>query len=390
MEANPRDIKYPIGIRISDCAVFQYLLLRMTFSREQFVSKVQSLDETQDSIVNTSKWMLTLYKDADKVATAWTEYLHKSSISTKRKLLVVYLANDIVQQAKHRQVPNFDKSFGNVLPSALEKVYADFPTELRAKVKRVVGIWRQRKVLSESVLDEIDRRLDVAGKITPSSSTTAQRSKDKVDKRWGQLSSLYDNIEQNQKSGNTLRLRFDKSLEALDPNSVVYAENYNVISKIGSSVKESLTKSIDFRSTLIKELEKLITEQNALVNKEQDSINEIDSILVDKDPTTIAQSTNSNDADLLPTYENSDDDDDDKHSSENEDEVANKKRSVSPEKQSDLGSTSDKSSSEEPTMKKMKTDELKQEEPTPSTSPSKSNTGAIASSIQDLLSRLAD
>ncbi|CDO93202.1 unnamed protein product [Kluyveromyces dobzhanskii CBS 2104] len=364
----------------------------MAFSREQFLNKVQSLDETQDSIVNTSKWILTLYEDSDKVAAAWSEYLNKGSISTKRKLLVIYLANDIVQQAKHKQVPNFDRSFGDVLPSALEKVYADFPTDLRAKVKRVVGIWKQRKVLSESVLKAINQRLDAAERSSPASSSSTHKSKEKVDKRWGRLSSVYDSIEQNQKNGATLRLRFDKSLEALDPTSVVYAENYTVISKIGNSVKESLQKSIDYRSTLAAELSKLITEQNDLLNKEQDSISEIDSILADKDPATIAESTNPNDADLLPTYENNEDDDEDDDSSDDSDEAPSKDKHTEPSnEQQDIASSSEKSSSEEPVPKKMKLEEPKDEGATPSSSsPIKNNTGAIASSIQDLLSRLAD
>ncbi|BAO39710.1 regulator of Ty1 transposition [Kluyveromyces marxianus] len=375
----------------------------MVFSREQFISKVQSLDETQDSIVSTSKWILTLYKEADKVATTWVEYLSKSSISTKRKLLVIYLANDIVQQAKHRQVPNFDKSFGKVLPSALEKVYVDFPSDIRSKVRRVVGIWRQRRVLSESVLDDIDKRLDaVSSKSSPgpvsgkAEKISTNSGSGKVNKKWSAISSAYDKIEQQEKAYATLRLRFDKSIEALEPNSVVYAENFNVISKIGNSVKESLTKSIGLRTDVITQLEKLITEQKDLLNKEQDSINEIDSMIMDKDPSNLNQTLAADDPDLLPTYENDDDNDDDSSSSDNDDDKSEDNKRLSNNTDDSLvGSNSEKSSSEEPNTKKQKVESSNQNPSNSSNSstasPSKNNNNVtIASSIQDLLSRLAD
>lgn len=347
----------------------------MSLSQAQFIAKLQSLDETQDSIVNTSKWLLTFYKEADTVASAWAEYLTKSSISNKRKLLVIYLANDVIQQARHKQVVNFDKSFEKVLPGALSKAYAKFPTELKEKVKRVVSIWRQRKILSEGALKEIDASLEKV--MTSQGSDDIVNTSGAINKRLLNISSFYESIEKQRKSTGTLRLRFDKSLEALDPSSVVYAENFNVIHKIGSNVTDSLTKSINLRTNVIEELEKLLKEEKEFIIRERDLISEVESLISAKDPDSLKTTAESTDDALLPTYENEDDDDSDSDSNEEN-------------KENSSDSSNQERSSEDHVSKKQKLEESKSSSEESATGSPKKETAAIASSIQDLLSRLAD
>ncbi|AET38677.1 Rtt103p Ecym_3177 [Eremothecium cymbalariae DBVPG len=348
----------------------------MSFSEEQFIGKLNGLDETQESIVGASKWLLTLYKEAHVVAQSWSKYILMTTTNTRRKLLAIYLVNDVIQQAKHKRILQFGNEFGKVLPEVFSQVFPDLPQELQKKVKRVVHIWRQRQILSENVLAKIE---DHIKKGKPTSTGSSNNADSKIE----DITSLYQSLGKYTPSIKSTRLKFEKSLDALDPKSMVYPENFKTVTKIATSAKEILHKSIDMRRTLLKHLETLGEEQKKVLNSELDSISEIDLLLSLKDPSNVQTSSAVND-DVLPTYEQ--EIDSENSSEESDDDSKSKKRSSEDESDPQLkrvkvfASDDVMNSGYEPTAM-LNTDAA-------AITPDEQN--SITSSIQDLLSKLAN
>ncbi|AMD19198.1 HBR297Cp [Eremothecium sinecaudum] len=350
----------------------------MSFSEEQFIGKLNGLDETQESIVGASKWLLTLYKEAHIVAQSWSKYVLMTSTNTRRKLLAIYLVNDVIQQAKHKRIVQFGNEFGKVLQEVFSKVFPDLPHELQKKVRRVVRIWRQRQILSEDVLVQIEAYMKEPE--SPKAAAVERNSDSKLD----EIVVLYKTVEKYSPSVSASRLKFEKSLEALDPNSIVFAENFKTVKKIATAAKETLNKSIELRKKLQQQLESLLGEQNCMIDNELEAISETDMLLASKDPSAV-QNTSVTDENILPAYEpeldsdnSSDDGSDDnsrtkKRSSQDDSDSQSKRAKM-------LTEYDDAAGGYEPTIiSNADTAAITPEEQS-----------SITSSIQDLLSKLAN
>ncbi|SCU86892.1 LAMI_0D03972g1_1 [Lachancea mirantina] len=340
----------------------------MPYSDEQLLGKLNGLDETQESIVGASKWVLSYYRDADKIANCWKDFVLKSSTNTRRKLLSIYLANDVIQQAKHKRIGQFSDSFGKIMPQVMGKVYPELPQDLGKKVKRVVDIWKQRQVFSDSVLKDVLVRLKSRKPVEKSDFGRVPELKP--------INEILQRLVGCQAGISSTRTRFDSSVNAMDPSSVVYMENYKTVVKIGQAAKDALSKAIEQREMAIQEFKKLQDFQSEQLAQDLDMIQEIDSVLASKDPTSQTPA-DVGETLALPTYEASDSDDD------SDSDHGGTKRSRDEE-----GDPED--------SKKIKTvalglEESEETEVEPSPAEVAANASVtVTSSIQDLLSKLAN
>lgn len=357
----------------------------MSFSAEQFVNKLNALEDSQESIASASKWLLSQYREANQVAECWKNYVVKKNVNTRRKLLAIYLANHVVQQAKAKKIGHFQDAFGTVCAEVMREVYPGLPRDLKKKVKRVADIWTERAIFSKDVLKNIQASMKTEG---PSIDGETLPSNLK------ELAATYSGMTKVEHNKHAIRMRFDKAVESLDPSSVVYEENLKTVTKIGQSAKDATSQSIKMRETRVQILEKLLREEESLLDEERNSMSEIEIILRSKDPNNINQEEE--DRDLLPTYVAGNDDDDESDSSVNEDDGDNVKdlpivvkRQNESANLDELENKRIKLPSEEPTNND-------QEEYEPQTlvpdqnGPGFEGSPAVTSSIQDLLSKLAN
>jgi hypothetical protein len=80
--------------------------------------------------------------------------------SANRKLSLIYLANDVVQQSRARRKDEFPRTFGGVIAEAMEIAYRGTSPDVQNKLRRVATVWRDRVVFEPAVLAEIERRLE--------------------------------------------------------------------------------------------------------------------------------------------------------------------------------------------------------------------------------------
>jgi len=130
----------------------------MSFSDETVKAKLSALNETQDSIVTVAQWVMFYRRHADRMAQLWLEKMRESNSS--KKLNLIYLANEIMQQAKSRKKEDFLLAFMPVMAEATSLAYKGATQEVQLKVRRVVEVWRQRQILDEGIQKATEARID--------------------------------------------------------------------------------------------------------------------------------------------------------------------------------------------------------------------------------------
>ncbi|KAK9480162.1 RNA polymerase II-binding domain-containing protein [Lipomyces japonicus] len=130
----------------------------MSYSEDVVASKLSSLNETQESIVNISQWILFHRRYAEQTVRTWSKFI--SEAPTHKKLALIYLANEVVQQSKARKKDEFIQAFSKVIISTIEGVYRQASQDLQNKIRRVIEIWRERAIFSEMLVADLDSKLE--------------------------------------------------------------------------------------------------------------------------------------------------------------------------------------------------------------------------------------
>lgn len=381
----------------------------MSFSSEQFVSRLNNLQDSQESIAGSSKWLLSQHRDAPQIAKSWRAYMLRTDINTRRKLLGIYLVNHVVQQATTQKIGNFQECFNDTIEEVLITTYAEFPTDIRKKIARVVGIWKQRGIFSRATVDKVLASFERTDKSAPAKSgSTGGNSNSKLTPESKPVVDSLSKIAKLHHTVQALKTRFDNSVNELDEKSMVYNENYKTVSKIGAMVKDNIAISIKERKHLVEVLNKLIADQNKHIDADEIIVNEINFAIEAKDPALIKNTAN--DDNILPTYEDDNDDDDDDSDSESDDDNAKTavikdnapisvglsalEQLAQANARGDLKRTSSNSEDNETASKKLKSGNSPEQEEydieDPDVDDDSNGDNNVTSSIQDLLSKLAN
>ncbi|KAL7666376.1 CID domain-containing protein [[Candida] zeylanoides] len=137
----------------------------MSFSPEIFNKKLSGLSDTQDSIVTISQWILFHHRHCKESARLWADYvlrLDASPSTSSKKLSLLYLCNDVVQQARHKRKTEFIRSYGEVLPEVLNRVYGGVTDAIKPKVTRLIDVWEQRSVFSPQEIKQLRRAIELS------------------------------------------------------------------------------------------------------------------------------------------------------------------------------------------------------------------------------------
>ena len=97
-------------------------------------------------------------RNANRTVTLWFNRL-KDSGSNKR-LNLIYLANEVVQQSKARQRDEFPIAFSPIIAEATAVAYKGATNEVQNKLRRVIEVWRQRQIFEPSIQEAIEARID--------------------------------------------------------------------------------------------------------------------------------------------------------------------------------------------------------------------------------------
>ncbi|KAF2453973.1 RNA polymerase II-binding domain-containing protein [Lineolata rhizophorae] len=130
----------------------------MAYTDDSVKAKLSALNDTQEGIVSVAQWIMFHRRHADRTAQLWQQRLKDSNAS--KRLNLVYLANEVVQQSKARQKKEFVMAFSNIIADATAAAYRGAPNDIQQKLRRVIEVWRARQIFDPAIQDAIERNVD--------------------------------------------------------------------------------------------------------------------------------------------------------------------------------------------------------------------------------------
>lgn len=76
-----------------------------------------------------------------------------------KRLNLIYLANEVVQQSRARGKTDFLTAFEPQIADAVALAYKNASQEVQGKLKRVVEVWRQRNIFATAIQDSVEGRI---------------------------------------------------------------------------------------------------------------------------------------------------------------------------------------------------------------------------------------
>lgn len=246
----------------------------MAYTPDAVLTKLSSLTETQDSIVSVAQWIMFHRRHAPETARLWLTKL-TSSPSPKR-LNLIYLANEVVQQSRARGKQDFMLAFEPIVAEGTRASYEKASLEVQGKVRRVVEVWRQRGIFGKEVLDGVERGLSEVDRARGGGGTNGVASKGRlggalfgggggvpqelegVAKAMGELGKADAGV---RPAVNTANAEFAKMT---DPNTTVptppvHAARLSALMRNLATAQSSLDASIKARTQLLAGLEALLS-----------------------------------------------------------------------------------------------------------------------------------
>ncbi|EWC46976.1 hypothetical protein DRE_03738 [Drechslerella stenobrocha 248] len=255
----------------------------MSLSDETVFSKLNSLNETQEGIVSIAQWVMFHRRHAKRFAQLWFQRLKESS--SPRKLNLVYLVNEVVQQMKARKKEEFGIAFAPIMADACESAYRGSPADVQQKLRRVIQVWRQRAIFDPDVLDGIDSRLDDVDKGKSSGAGMGRRLGAGIGgstpTELSRLSAAQSKLN-NQLTHSTIAFgsatdEYKKYMEAdAIPPPAVYVARLSQLIKTLDIAHAAVSDALSSRKELIKNLESLLETNKTALAGEEAQLKEVD------------------------------------------------------------------------------------------------------------------
>lgn len=140
----------------------------MSFSLQAFQKKLSVLQDTQESIVSLSQWVLFHHRHSKETAEIWSQFvLSQASDSLQMRLSLFHLCNDVVQRARRKDNTLLIVDFAGVLPPVFKAVYASFDGSTRPKIDRLLAVWDERAVFPPSDISNMKAAIASSGLAKP-------------------------------------------------------------------------------------------------------------------------------------------------------------------------------------------------------------------------------
>ncbi|KAF2179407.1 DUF618-domain-containing protein [Zopfia rhizophila CBS 207.26] len=130
----------------------------MAFTDDGVKAKLSSLNETQDSIVTVAQWIMFHRRHADRTAQLWMQRIKDSP--PNKKLNLIYLANEVVQQSRLRKKTEFVNAYSPLIAEATTAAYKGSSSDIQNKIRRVVEVWRARQIFELPTQEQVEKQID--------------------------------------------------------------------------------------------------------------------------------------------------------------------------------------------------------------------------------------
>ncbi|EEP78448.1 conserved hypothetical protein [Uncinocarpus reesii 1704] len=227
----------------------------MAYTDDAVKAKLSALNETQESIVTVAQWVM----------------FHRLRLGFP----------EVAQQSKARRKEDFLIAFSPIIADATATAFRGAPSEIQQKLRRVVEVWRQRRIFETPIQDAIEARVEDVDKSRNSGKkqllggSLFSSSSGSVPTELQPLAPLQVAVSKSAVSSNTAvttaNAEYDKMNDptATVPTPPVHAARLSQLLKSLASAESSVSEIIKSRQNLIEGLEKLLDTNRAALTTEK-------------------------------------------------------------------------------------------------------------------------
>ncbi|KAI4252712.1 MAG: hypothetical protein L6R42_007863 [Xanthoria sp. 1 TBL-2021] len=223
-------------------------------------------------------------RHADRTCAIWLERMRETTVN--KRLTLIYLANEVVQQSKARKKDDFLVAFSPVIAEASATAYKGATNDVQEKIRRTVEVWNQRRIFDKPIQEAVEGRIMELGKSRSGKKTgllggslfSGGCSNAPAPAELQPLIPLQTAISKANATSSpalsTANTEYDKLTDAdkPTPSPPVYAARLSALLKTLSSAEIAVAESIKTRQDLINGLEDLVATNRASLEKEQSQL----------------------------------------------------------------------------------------------------------------------
>lgn len=238
-------------------------------NEDAFVQRMDKLTVTQESIESTSSWVSLWRKEATTVVSWWQAYYNTAP--TKKKLSLLYLANDVVQTSRQKG-PEFVNNFLRVLPKAVARFNREADESGKRSVGKLVDVWKQRQVFGRAT-EKFSSMVEDASKQISQENRRSTRNGQKSEhgrQRDGSEDAMRGKRQKRLPKGIDTLVSLVEDAEEFHRKRIAKEVSYDQSSgpheEILQAYKQALKDEMNKRSAIIEYLEKLLGEEQSKYN----------------------------------------------------------------------------------------------------------------------------
>ncbi|CAH0487452.1 unnamed protein product [Peronospora farinosa] len=120
------------------------------YSREKLERLLRQAKVTTQSIQKVSQWMLTHRQNLAEMVTLWAELIREGE--AEHQIVYLYIANDAMQVGVRKFGRHIAAVFEEKLVEIIQQVMKDGEEKVKRCAIKIVGIWKERGVVTPSLL----------------------------------------------------------------------------------------------------------------------------------------------------------------------------------------------------------------------------------------------
>ncbi|KAK5995850.1 hypothetical protein PT974_04268 [Cladobotryum mycophilum] len=255
----------------------------MAYNDDSVLARLSSLNESHDSIATAAQWIMFHRRHADRTVQLWMQRL-KDSSSAKR-LTLIYLANEVAQQSRIRHKEDFIIAFSPVIAEATSVAYKGSPTDIQAKLRRVIDVWKDRSIFEAPIQGAIEARLGELDKARAPPKTgfggSPFSASSTVPNEFSPLINAHQTVA---KLSTPLKAtvtsasqEYEKQMDPSTavPSAPVYAARLNGLLKTLASAESAVAECVKAREDLISGLEKMLDANREALESDKTAASEL-------------------------------------------------------------------------------------------------------------------
>ncbi|KAL8928776.1 MAG: hypothetical protein Q9208_001554 [Pyrenodesmia sp. 3 TL-2023] len=258
----------------------------MAYTDDAVKAKLSSLNETQESIVSVAQWIMFHRRHADRTCAIWLERMRETTVN--KRLTLIYLANEVVQQSKARRKDDFLVAFSPVIAEATATAYKGATNDVQDKIRRTVEVWSQRRIFDKPIQEAVEARIaeldkSRSGKKTGllGGSLFSAGSGSSAPTELQPLVQLQLAVSKANAASNPAITTANTEFERLNdpekptPTPPVHAARLSALLKSLSSAESAVAESIRTRQDLVDGLEKLLVANRSALESDKAQLSTI-------------------------------------------------------------------------------------------------------------------